>query len=184
MARMIDRARTVLRASLPVFWLWIGACAAPAREPARSAVQAAAPVKPPCKCEIARVLDAFHAAAARADEEAYFAAFAPDGTFLGTDASERWGVATFRAYAHPYFAKGQGWAYLPRDRHVSFARDATVAWFDELLDNEKYGVLRGSGVLVKHEGAWKIAQYNLTFTVPNELSAQVVPLLRGAPAAP
>jgi hypothetical protein len=164
--------------------LTFGACAAPARERPRSAAKAVPAPKPPCKCEIAQVLDAFHGAAARADEAAYFSAFAPEGTFLGTDASERWGVATFRAYAHPYFAAGKSWTYVPRDRHVSFADDASVAWFDELLDNEKYGLLRGSGVLVKREGAWKIVQYNLTFTVPNEVSAQVVPLLRGTAAAP
>jgi hypothetical protein len=36
--------------------------------------------------EIATTLDAWHAAAARADEEAHFSAFARSGVFLGTDA--------------------------------------------------------------------------------------------------
>jgi hypothetical protein len=184
MAEMIGASRTGMWALGLVVLLMSVACAVPAREGPRSAAKPGPARKPPCKCEIAQVLDAFHRAAARADEAAYFSAFAPEGTFLGTDASERWGVATFRAYAHPYFAAGKGWTYVPRDRHVSFADDASVAWFDELLDNEKYGVLRGSGVLVKRDGAWKIAQYNLTFTVPNDVSAQVVPLLRGTGAAP
>ena len=39
---------------------------------------------------IAMVLDDWHAAAAAADEDRYFAHFAPDAIFLGTDASERW----------------------------------------------------------------------------------------------
>ncbi len=132
--------------------------------------------KAPCKCEIATALDGFHAAAARADEDGYFASFAPDGVFLGTDGSERWDVQAFRAYAHPHFADGKAWTYVARDRHVTFARDANTAWFDERLDNEKYGEMRGSGVLVKLDGAWKIAQYNLSFTIPNSLAPQVVAL--------
>jgi hypothetical protein len=153
---------------------------------AASACHAAAPVstpdkavrvKAPCKCEVATVLDQFHAAAARADEDGYFAAFAPEGVFLGTDESERWDVPAFRAYVHPHFSQGKGWAYHPRDRHVSFSREAQTAWFDELLDHDRYGVLRGSGVLVKRDGAWKIAQYNLTFMVPNDKAKAVVALI-------
>ena len=156
--------------------------APPPRSPAAPGPQAA--VKAPCKCEIASVLDAFHAAAARADEDAYFAAFAPEGVFLGTDASERWNVPAFRAYVHPHFAAGRGFAYTPRDRHVSFSRDAQTAWFDELLDHPRYGELRGSGVLVKRTSVWKIAQYNLTFTVPNAVAPEVVRLMQAAPATP
>lgn len=169
--------------------LVISACHSPApvvttpvvTTPPREARAKAAKV--PCKCEIDRVLDAFHAAAARADERAYFDAFAPEGIFLGTDASERWDVAAFRTYAHPSFSSGKGWTYAPRDRHTTFSSDAQTAWFDELLDNAKYGELRGSGVLIKLGNAWKIAQYNLTFTVPNDAAAEVVPLLKGKPKA-
>ena len=56
-----------------------------------------------------------------------------------------------------------------RERHVAFDRDGSTAWFDEVLENEKYGLCRGSGVLVLRDDAWRIAQYNLTFLVPNEL---------------
>jgi hypothetical protein len=31
------------------------------------------------------------------------------------------------------------------------------------------GPCRGSGVLVKQDGAWKIAQYNLSVPIPNDL---------------
>src|SRR5688572_14940434 len=51
--------------------------------------------------EIGRVLDDFHAAAAASDLDRYFGHFAARGVFLGTDASERWDVAAFRAYAAP-----------------------------------------------------------------------------------
>ena len=48
-----------------------------------------------------------------------------------------------------------------------------MAWFDEQLENAKLGVCRGSGVLVKADGAWKIKQYNLTMLVPNEIAEDV-----------
>ena len=126
------------------------------------------------------VLDSFHDAASKADEERYFAHFAPEGVFLGTDASERWTVDAFRAYAHPHFAKGRGWTYVPRDRHVVFAPGGRVAWFDELLDNEHYGELRGTGALRRTADGWKIVQYNLTFLVPNDAAKEVVKLIQGA----
>ena len=118
--------------------------------------------------EVEEALDALHRAAAAADGERYFGAFAPEAVFLGTDAGERWSLAEFRAYAEPYFSKGQGWTYLASERHVGLARAGDVAWFDERLQNEKYGEARGSGALERRDGAWKVVQYNLTFPVPNE----------------
>ncbi len=117
---------------------------------------------------VARELDDFHDAAAHADEGRYFAHFAPDAVFLGTDATERWDVAAFRAYAHPHFASGHGWTYHPQRRAIVFAPGGSVAWFDEDLMGERTGPTRGSGVLVASGGRWLIAQYNLTFTIPNE----------------
>ena len=140
------------------------ACAHAAPAPAAAADEAA----------ISAVLEAWHDAAARADEERYFAAFAPDGVFLGTDAGERWDVAAFRAYAHPFFAKGRAWTMRPSRRHL--AVDGDHAWFDEALETS-YGPCRGAGVLVRLGGAWKIAQYNLTLTIPNERAKEVKQLL-------
>jgi ketosteroid isomerase-like protein len=117
---------------------------------------------------VARELDDFHDAAAHADEARYFAHFAPDAVFLGTDATERWDVAAFRAYAHTRFAGGRGWVYHPQRRSISFATDGKVAWFEEDLLGENAGPTRGSGVLVAADGRWLIAQYNLTFTIPND----------------
>lgn len=118
---------------------------------------------------VAAVLDGFHAAAASADEERYFAALAPDAVFLGTDGTERWTRDEFRKWAHPYFAKGKAWTFKTTSRWISFAPDRTVAWFDELLDSPHMGLCRGSGVLVWSGGAWKIAQYNLSIPIPNDL---------------
>ncbi len=122
------------------------------------------------------VMDTFHTAASKADFDAYFALMHEDGTFLGTDATERWTKAQFMDYARRFMVEqGKGWTYHPRDRHVSFSGD--VAWFDELIDNEKYGTLRGQGVLRRVDGAWKIAQYSYSFTVPNDRAAGVVALI-------
>ena len=125
-------------------------------------------------------LDALHAAASRADGAAYFALFAPRAVFVGTDASEHWDIAAFRAYAEPFFSKGQGWTYVPIERHVSLADDGDVAWFEERLHNAKYGETRGSGVLVRDGSRWLIAQYVLSIPVPNELAPEVVKLIGDA----
>jgi ketosteroid isomerase-like protein len=118
---------------------------------------------------LAWVLDDWHAAAAAADEARYFGHFAPEAVFLGTDAAERWTVEEFRRYAHPYFAKGKAWSFKPVERHVSFSPDRSVAWFDERLETPNLGPARGSGVLVRIAGDWKIAHYDLSVPIPNDL---------------
>ncbi len=119
--------------------------------------------------EVERVLDRLHAAASEADGASYWSCFAPGAVFLGTDASERWTLEEFKAYAEPHFAKGRGWTYRKVKRWVT-VHAAQTAWFDELLENAKYGTCRGSGVVVKGEdGGWRIAQYNLSVPIPNEL---------------
>lgn len=127
---------------------------------------------------VSAVLDDFHDAASQADFERYFGHFAPGAVFLGTDASERWSLGRFRDFARPYFEAGQGWTYLPTQRRVYVGGDGRTAWFDELLDNESLGVTRGSGVLVRHEGAWKVVQYHLAIPIPNEIVGEVVEMIR------
>ncbi len=121
---------------------------------------------------ISRILDQLHAAAAKADGTAYFALFLPDAVFIGTDASERWTIDAFRAYALPLFEQGKGWIYKPRMRHVTLAQIpcGCVAWFDEILDSAHYGTSRGTGVLTLTPTGWKIAQYALTFPIPNDIA--------------
>ncbi len=134
--------------------------------------------------EAARELDDFHAAAAAADEQRYFAHFAAGGVFLGTDATERWEVAAFRAYAHPYFAKGKGWRYEPGRRVIASNATGDVVWFDEDLKNAHLGLARGSGVLVREGGRLRVAQYNLTVPVPNAQMDAVVALIQRPPPEP
>lgn len=135
--------------------------------------------------DIAAVLDALHAAAAMADGPAYFALYTPDATYLGTDAAERWSLAEFKGYAMPYFAKGQGWTYVPRERHITLAPVACrcVAWFDELLDSKSYGTSRGTGTLVLTPDGWKVSQYALTFPIPNDLAKEMTDQIKAFEAA-
>lgn len=118
--------------------------------------------------EISQELDDLHAAAAAADESRYFAHFAPNAVFLGTDAKERWDLTAFRAYAHPHFAAGHGWAYTATRRAVSFNADGTVGYFDEDLSSARIGPTRGSGVFIRNGTHYVIVQYNLAMVIPNE----------------
>jgi uncharacterized protein (TIGR02246 family) len=118
---------------------------------------------------VAAALDAWHAAAAAADEEKYFSYFAPEAVFLGTDATERWTRDEFRRFAHPHFAKGKAWNFKSVARWIAVAPDRKVAWFDEALATPNLGPCRGSGVLVPTNAGWKIVQYNLSIPIPNDL---------------
>lgn len=150
------------------------ACAAPPAQAPR-AVDAPAPTRrdkaaeDPAKLadpEISVMLDDWHAAASVANEARYFGHFASYGVFLGTDGTERWTVPELLAYARPRFATGKAWSFQANHREITMRGD--VAWFDEDLGTEKLGPARGSGVVVREGGAWKIAQYNLSIPIPNE----------------
>ena len=121
-----------------------------------------------------------HQAASDADFDGYFDLYAEQAVFLGTDATERWTREEFMAYTKARFDTGTGWTYHMLERHVSVAPDGRTAWFDERLWNAKYGDCRGTGVLVLDGSAdWRIAHYNLTFPIPNDLALQVVGLIQG-----
>lgn len=124
------------------------------------------------------VLDAVHRLASEADFEGYFALYTEDAIFLGTDATERWTIADFKRYARPAFDRGTGWTYVMTERHVHVSADGRTAWFDERLQNAAFGECRGTGVLVKQDGNWKVAQYNLTVPIPNDLLRNVAGQIR------
>ncbi|RZA27415.1 MAG: protein with SnoaL 3 domain, NTF 2 superfamily [Proteobacteria bacterium] len=132
----------------------------------------------PQETKVSAVLDSFHKSASKAQLEPYFAHFAKDGVFIGTDVTERWTVDEFRAYVTPFFNQGKGWTYLSKNRHISFNPESTVAWFDEGLENPKYGTARGTGVLRLQNSEWKIAQYHLTFPIPNDLAASFTDIIK------
>lgn len=132
----------------------------------------------PAQVDVAAALDDFHDAAAKADEARYFGHFAPDGVFVGTDQTERWDVAAFRAYAHPHFAKGKAWSFRGLRRRIAVRGD--TAWFEEDLETQNLGPARGSGVLVYSGGRWLIEQYVLSITVPNDRFEELKRLLSGS----
>jgi hypothetical protein len=123
---------------------------------------------------IIAVLDAFHDAAANADKDRYLGHFTEDGAFLGTDEWERWPLKPeFTDYVAGRFAKA-GWSYHSEKKVIAFSKDGSVAWFDETsISNSNGGRFRGSGVLEKVDGTWKIAQYVLSFLIYNEVGGEV-----------
>ncbi|MFK5971727.1 MAG: nuclear transport factor 2 family protein [Flavobacteriaceae bacterium] len=128
--------------------------------------------------QIGSVLNAWHQAASEADFEAYFGHMTPDGVFIGTDAMENWQNREFKAYAKPYFDRGRAWSFTVLERNTYLNKAADFAWFDELLDTQMK-LCRGSGVLKKIDGDWKIAHYVLSITVPNERISELIDLKRG-----
>lgn len=128
--------------------------------------------------DVSAVLDALHTMASEADFDGYFALYAREAVFLGTDATERWTREEFMNYTRARFDTGTGWTYHMLERHVSIAADGRTAWFDERLENANLGETRGSGALVLEEGRWRIAQYNLTIPIPNEIAREVAQRIR------
>jgi ketosteroid isomerase-like protein len=123
--------------------------------------------------EINALLDEFNVAAANADFNKYFDFFAEDAIFIGTDATENWDKKSFMVWAKPYFDKKRTWNFKSIERHIFFDKTGDVAWFDELLDTQMK-ICRGSGVLTKQGGKWKIQQYVLSMTIPNDQVDEVV----------
>ncbi|MBT3870874.1 MAG: nuclear transport factor 2 family protein [Gammaproteobacteria bacterium] len=122
---------------------------------------------------IDELLDGFHSAAASSNFDDYFSHFSSNGYFLGTDATERWTVEEFKHYARPAFDAGRGWRYLVQSRNLESVSGLDVVWFDEILTNARLGKCRGTGVIVKENGDWKIAQYSLTLLIPNDIAVSV-----------
>ncbi len=116
---------------------------------------------------ISATLDSFNVAAANADFTGYFNFFAPNATFIGTDATEHWSKQAFMVWAKPYFDKKTTWNFKAIKRNIYFEQNPAIAWFDELL-NTQMKICRGSGVLIKQNNGWKIQQYVLSMTFPNE----------------
>lgn len=129
------------------------------------------PTSPSAEQAIAQTLDQLHQRASAADFAGYFDLYAEDAVFLGTDKNEYWPLAEFKAYTQPHFSRGNGWTYAPIERMVHL--NGATAWFEERLRNEKYGEVRGTGVLINTSKGWKVAQYNLTLPLPNELFGEI-----------
>lgn len=127
------------------------------------------------KQQINSLLDSFNIAAAKADYDKYFSYYTDDAVFIGTDANENWDKKAFMAWAKPAFDKGKVWDFTSVERNIFFDSTGRLAWFDELLSTQMK-LCRGSGVLVKKGNDWKVQQYVLSMTFPNELIDTIVAL--------
>jgi hypothetical protein len=117
--------------------------------------------------ELDKLVDAWHLAASNASFDSYFEVVTDDFVFLGTAPGERWTKDQFAAFSKPYLDKGKAWDFKASNRNWNYSSNGKTAWFDEDLDTWMRGC-RGSGVLVKKKGKWKIAYYNLTVLIENE----------------
>ncbi|MGB1270058.1 MAG: nuclear transport factor 2 family protein [Flavobacteriaceae bacterium] len=125
------------------------------------------------KAAINTVLTKWHQAASEANYNNYFNVMAPDAVFIGTDATENWQNKAFKTFSKPYFDKGTAWSFTALERNIYVDEKSNIAWFDELLDTQMK-ICRGSGVLQKIDGNWKIKHYVLSMTIPNENVTEVV----------
>ena len=117
------------------------------------------------------LIDGLHRDAHEGNFETYFARYTSDAVFMGTDKTERWTIDAFKTYAAPAFEDGHGWTYKVVERN--WEGDGDTRWFDEILFNEKLGHCRGTGVVEKVDGNWKIAHYSLTLLIPNDIAETV-----------
>lgn len=119
------------------------------------------------KQTIDTMLVSWHKAAADADFDAYFGMMTQDAVFIGTDATENWQNAEFKSFSKPYFDKGKAWTFTTLERNIYLDENGDTAWFDEHLDTQM-GICRGSGVVKKENGVWKVKHYVLSIAIPNE----------------
>ncbi len=118
---------------------------------------------------VTSVLNKLHLYASEARGPEYFDLFSEDAIFFGTDINERWDKNAFQEYGMIRFETGKGWTYHMTERNIYFSDDDQTCWFDELVRNDKYGHLRGTGVMKLVDQDWKIVQYNLGLPMPNDL---------------
>jgi hypothetical protein len=126
--------------------------------------------------EIHRFIDQWHEAAGRANSEVFFGSIAENGIYIGTDAKERWTKKEFITFAKPYFDRGKAWDFKPYDRNIHVSSDGQYVWFSELLTTWM-GICRGSGIIHKTSEGYKIEQYHLSVTIPNEIVKDFISLV-------
>jgi hypothetical protein len=126
--------------------------------------------------DITALMNNWHYAAATADEDVFFGSMLEEAIYLGTDKSEKWFRDELKEWSAKYFESDKAWDFTPLSRSIYFSKDKQIAWFDEQLETWM-GICRGSGIVVKKDGSWKIAHYNLSVTVPNEVVKNFITLV-------
>ena len=95
--------------------------------------------------------------------------------FLGTAPGERWNKEDFSKFSKPYFDKGKAWDFKCIKRDWVIKKRSKVIWFDEILDTWMDSC-RGSGILIKRKGKWKLVYYNLTVLIENDKMQKFIDL--------
>ena len=113
------------------------------------------------------LVNLWHQAAAKADEDAFFGRMTGDGIYIGTDATERWLRDELREWSKEYFKKETAWDFKPLSRNITIGPGGQMAWFDELLDTWM-GTCRSTGIMERFDGEWKIIYYHLSIALPND----------------
>ncbi len=127
--------------------------------------------------EINQVMDAWHKAAATADEDTFFGSMTEDCVYIGTDASERWLRDELKDWSKKYFDRDSAWDFTPIERTVVVSKDGNLAWFDETLSTWM-DKCRSSGVMQKIDNQWYLKHYHLSIAVPNEKVKGYLELLK------
>ncbi|WP_194851416.1 nuclear transport factor 2 family protein [Nonlabens antarcticus] len=117
------------------------------------------------KPQAGEIVDQWHKAAADADFDTYFNLMTSNAVFIGTEATENWQLKEFKAFSKPFFDRGKAWSFTSLQRNIYSENE--VVYFDELLDTQM-GICRGSGILKKENGSYRIAHYVLSIAVPND----------------
>lgn len=125
--------------------------------------------------ELDDFMDEWHHAASTANFESYFGAMNKDFYFLGTAPGEKWNKEEFASFSKPYFDQGKAWDFTASNRQWYGDTSVGIVWFDEDLDTWMEDC-RGSGVMKKINGEWKLSYYNLTVLIENEKIKEFIQL--------
>ena len=107
-------------------------------------------------------LDALHRAGAAADHNAFAAELTTDTMLLGLAGDQRWEGPDVDEALQRYFSGGGTWTFQAQEREIKLSPGGTLAWFSESLADSGSTDGWGSGVLVKTDSGWRVAQYHLT----------------------
>jgi hypothetical protein len=121
-------------------------------------------------------LNALYQAGIENNATAFLALLSADAVFIGMDGSDRLQGQSLRRFLSERFSQQEGWGYLSRDRELRVSEDGSVAWFEESLAHDALGRGWGSGVMINSSEGWKIAQYNLAVSVPNDTAPSALPI--------
>lgn len=127
------------------------------------------------KDELSLLIRDWYYAASEAQQEAFLDFFldSEETVYLGSDPQELWyGITEIRANFLENFKTYGKWTIMSKNLMVR--QEGEVAFFtDEVEFSARLGGssiaedARMSGVLVKKDGKWKIAQAHLSFGIPN-----------------